>query len=705
MRGRGGDRAAGWLGFVLLGDKHAPTRPLARGSSSAARPAPDATERKPTCGARRSTALAMQHATDETVLGDFNDASFDHAGVRSRFFRKDGKFLVETDGPDGKLAVFEVKYTFGVDPLQQYLVEFPDGRMQALSIAWDSRPSRQGGQRWFHLYPNETIRHDDILHWTKLEPELELHVRGVPLDRRAQELRRGRATASPPPGRRSASAARRVTARARATSPGRASSRAGGRSARATIRTWAAGALRRAARRRPGRPMRRPATRRAAAHRRRCAPRSRPAGCATRRRGQLSEAWVPGRSLSDTHMVSPLARGLYHADGQMLDEVYNYGSFKQSRMFAAGVTCSDCHDPHSAKLRAAGDGVCLQCHAPAKYAAASHHRHEGADPADLRVVPHADAHLHGRRPAARSQLPRPAPRSVAEARHAQRLQRLSRGQAAAWAAAAIERWFGPDRKGLQTYARSVPCGMERRRGCGQAARRDRGGSQRAGDRARERADRARRRTSRPPTWTWRARASPIPIRWCASARSTCWKARRRAQLWPLVSPLLSDPVRGVRIRAASLLAGGSDGRAAGRGSRTVRARRGRVRRRATLNADRPEARTTLGSFLARQGRADEAEAEYQAALRLSPTLCAGSGESGRPATGNSGATPTAKRSCVRRSTHRRADAGLHHALGLTLIRLKQHDAALAELRQSQAGRASYQKARAACLEGRGYTVK
>ena len=114
------------------------------------------------------------------------------------------------------------------------------------------------------------------------------------------------------------------------------------------------------------------------------------------RRGAFSEDWVPGRSLSDTHVVSPLARGLYHADGQMLDEVYNYGSFKQSKMFAAGVTCSDCHEPHGAKLRAAADGVCLQCHASDKYATVTHHRHEGANPAlVLRVLPHAHPHLHG----------------------------------------------------------------------------------------------------------------------------------------------------------------------------------------------------------------------------------------------------------------------------------------------------------------------
>ena len=111
---------------------------------------------------------AMDHATKETVLGDFNDGSFDYYGVHSRFFRKNNKFFVETDGPDGKLTTFEVKYTFGLDPLQQYLVEFPDGRLQALSLAWDSRPKERGGQRWFHLYPNEEIRHDDVLHWTKL---------------------------------------------------------------------------------------------------------------------------------------------------------------------------------------------------------------------------------------------------------------------------------------------------------------------------------------------------------------------------------------------------------------------------------------------------------------------------------------------------------------------------------------------------------
>ena len=304
------------------------------------------------------------------------------------------------------------------------------------------------------------------------------------------------------------------------------------------------------------------------------------------RRGQLSEAWVPGRSLSDTHLVSLLGRGLYHADGQMLDEVYNYGSFRQSKMFAAGVTCSDCHEPHSMKLRAAADGVCLQCHAPDKYAAASHHRHER--PTRRRLARRATCrpHLHGRRPAARPQLPHPASRSVAETRHAQRLQRLSRRQdcrvggvgdrALAWARS----------QRLPDLRASVPCCMEWRRGSGKAAWRDRC---RIATCRRSRArvhstelgshlspsnlDLARaglvdpdpmvrigaldmlESATRTGFGRWSRRCSPIPSAACASG---CFRCLRRA-----------------------------DGRAAERGPRAVRARRGRIRRRPT-----PECRST-----------------------------------------------------------------------------------------------------------------
>ncbi len=88
-------------------------------------------------------------------------------GVNSQFFRRDGKFFIRTDGPDGQLADFEVKYTFGIAPLQQYLVELPGGRLQAASVTWDARPREQGGQRWFRQYPDEKVDHTDELHWTR----------------------------------------------------------------------------------------------------------------------------------------------------------------------------------------------------------------------------------------------------------------------------------------------------------------------------------------------------------------------------------------------------------------------------------------------------------------------------------------------------------------------------------------------------------
>ena len=111
--------------------------------------------------------LAMQEASDRTILGDFGDARFTYEGLTTRFYRKEGKAIVRTDGPDGRLTDYRVAYVFGLTPLQQYLVELPGGRYQALSVAWDSRTKEEGGQRWFHLYPGERVDHRDVLHWTK----------------------------------------------------------------------------------------------------------------------------------------------------------------------------------------------------------------------------------------------------------------------------------------------------------------------------------------------------------------------------------------------------------------------------------------------------------------------------------------------------------------------------------------------------------
>ncbi|MGZ9086613.1 MAG: multiheme c-type cytochrome, partial [Rhodoplanes sp.] len=320
---------------------------------------------------------AMDHATDTAVLGDFSDTRFDYFGVRSRFFRENGKFLVETDGPDGKLGVFEIKYTFGLDPLQQYLVEFPDGRLQALSIAWDSRPKDQGGQRWFQLYPDEQIRHDDFLHWTKLNQNwnfmcAECHSTGVRKNYDAATDRFATSWAEISVGCETCHGrGSRHVAWARDEQRRRSSAQVDDPTKGLVVRfdertgvTWpldpaTGNALRNAT----------PALLRKEVE---------TCGFCHARRGAFSEDWVPGRWLSDTHVVSPIAHGLYQAEGQTRDEVYDYGSFKQSKMFAAGVTCSDCHDPHSGKLRFSGDNTCLQCHSSAVYANARHARHEAA---------------------------------------------------------------------------------------------------------------------------------------------------------------------------------------------------------------------------------------------------------------------------------------------------------------------------------------
>jgi predicted CXXCH cytochrome family protein len=624
--------------------------------------------------------LAMQHATAKSVLGDFNDASFDYHGVHSRFFRQDGKFLVETDGSDGKLAAFEVKYTFGLDPLQQYLVEFADGRLQALSLAWDSRPKESGGQRWFHLYPDEEIKHDDVLHWTRLNQNwnfmcAECHSTGVRKNYDAAADR-------------FATTWTEISVGCEACH-GQGSGHVGW--AKAQQSWWPFG---RSDDPRKGllvrfderRDIVWPIDAKTGNARRSFTPallrkEVETCGLCHARRGGFSADWQPGRSLSDTHVVSPLARGLYHADGQMRDEVYNYGSFKQSKMFAAGVTCGDCHEPHGARLRAPGDGVCLQCHAADKYAAVAHHRHEAASPALTCASCHMPARTYmvvDRRHDHSLRIPRPdlsvtlgEPNACNDCHH---------DKPAAWAAAAIETSHGPGRKGFQTYAAAF-----------HAAWTDQADAAAllavvASDRNVPAFARAGALSELAP------RLSPANISLARAALSDPDPMVRigaldmvesipGGQLWPLVSPLLSDTNRGVRIRAAALLAVVPT-------ASQPPADRERFERAAAefiaaqrLNADRPEARSTLGNFLARRGRPADAEAEYKAALRLSPQYAPAAinladlyRPLGRDAEGES-----VLRAAIAVSPR---DAGLHHALGLALTRLKRSDDALEELHRA-----------------------
>ena len=191
---------AGGIGFAGTGWRsrltrrpRATRRPLQRQQQRMSAPgsARPATRRPSADGRPRSMRSRCSTQASAPCSAISMTRRYTYQGVTSTFFRRDGKFFVRTDGPDGQLADFEVKYTFGVSPLQQYLVELPGGRLQALSITWDARPRDQGGQRWFRLYPNEQHRPHRRAALDAPRAELELHVRRLPLDRGAQGLRRG----------------------------------------------------------------------------------------------------------------------------------------------------------------------------------------------------------------------------------------------------------------------------------------------------------------------------------------------------------------------------------------------------------------------------------------------------------------------------------------------------------------------------------
>ena len=626
---------------------------------------------------------AMDHATEKSVLGNFNDASFDYYGVHSRFFRKDGKFLVETDGPDGKLAIFEVKYTFGVDPLQQYLIEFPDGRVQALSIAWDTRPKDKGGQRWFHLYPNENIRYNDVLHWTKLNQNwnfmcAECHSTGVRKNYDAANDRY-------------ATTWTEISVGCEACH-GQGSNHVAW--ARAQQSWWpferrddpSKGLLARFDERRGVVWSHNPHTGEVQRNLPPNVMRTEVEMCGRchARRSEISEDWVPGRWLLDTHAIaSPLAREVYWADGQIRDveEPYNYVPFKQSKMFAAGVTCSDCHNPHSGKQRVAGNGVCLQCHVSDTYASAKHSHHEQANGEPSCVSCHMPArtymvvdprHDHSMR------IPRPDVSVKLGTPNA--CNYCHTDKSAQWAADAVERWFGPDRKGFQTYAAAF-----------QAASTDRADAEKllasvAADGNTPNVARASALIELAPYVSranielgQRGLTDPDPMVRIGAMEMLANVPGE--QLWPLVAPLLSDPVRGVRTQAAFLLATVPTARQPQADRERFESAAAEFVAARQLNADRPEDRSALGNFYTRRGLTADAEAEYKAALRLSPQYVPAAINLAdlyrRLARDNEG--ENVLRAAIATSSE---DAGLHYALGLTLSRLKRSDEALGELRRA-----------------------
>lgn len=305
-------------------------------------------------------AWAWRKPEEAAVLGDFDGASISHKGVTTRFMRKGGRYVVETDGPDGKLHEFEVHSTAGIEPLQQYLLETEKGRLQALDLAWDA-----AAKRWYHLYPSQELTSSDGLHWTGPYKNwnarcAECHATGYKKSYDARTRRYSSSQAEIGVGCEACHGPGEAhVAWAKNQESYNPQAWRGLTSNGLTIGFSAD------------------------------APESeiqQCAGCHSRREPLGDGNPLPGTAFHDAYRLALLRPGLYHADGSIEDEVYVYGSFLQSKMYAKGVRCSDCHNPHSAELKAEGNAVCTQCHSPAgnprfptlkkvTYDAPSHHFH------------------------------------------------------------------------------------------------------------------------------------------------------------------------------------------------------------------------------------------------------------------------------------------------------------------------------------------
>jgi tetratricopeptide (TPR) repeat protein/formate-dependent nitrite reductase cytochrome c552 subunit len=635
-------------------------------------------------------ARAMQEASPQTMLGDFNDVTFRHGGVAHRFFRRDEKFLVRTDGPDGKLTEFEIRHAFGVEPLQQYLIDLPGGRLQALGIAWDTER-----RRWFHLYPSERIDHRDELHWTARQQNWNF----MCADCHSVDVRKNYDAATDAfkttwaeisvgceachgPG-----SAHLEWARDRKGDPAKGLTAAldERRGARWAIDAKTGSAVR---------SMPRDSAREIEV----CAQ------CHSRR-AQFSEGYHAGKPFLDYYQPSLLTAPLYHADGQQRDEVYTWGSFLQSRMHAQGVTCADCHEPHGGRLRAGTpDATCLTCHAADRFAARAHHLHasdsKGAScvachmPATTYMVvdPRRDHSFRVPRPDLTAALGTP---NACNGCHADKTPR--------WAAEAIEAVHGKTRKGTQRFAEALDAGRRNHPAAGGML------VTLAGDPAAPgiaRATALRELVQYGSREAYAsiesgARSAEALLRMAALDAVAGYPPEARVRI---AAPLLEDPVRAVRMAAGLALADVADA--------MLPAPRLAAARSAALeeylaaqrySAERPESRLNLGLLAMRRGDAGAAEKRYREALVLAPDFA--------PAYVNladllraQGREEEGER--VLRAGLSRAprSAELHHALGLLHVRRQRYDAGLAAL--AQAARlapenARYQYVHAVALHDRG----
>jgi predicted CXXCH cytochrome family protein len=615
----------------------------------------------------------MQPANEQTVLGDFSGATFTYFGRTSTFYREGERFVVRTEGPDGSDQDFDIQYTFGVTPLQQYLIEFPGGRLQALGIAWDARPLEEGGQRWFHLYPDDNVEPGDRLHWTgrdqtwnyqcadchstNLEKNYDLETDTYATS--WSEIDVGCESCHGPGSEHLEWARRAGDDALRASDVG------------LTVDLSRRGQWRFAEGDTVARLDSAPPPNVEIAT---CAP------CHSRRQ-MIDDQHPPGAPPLDGMRVALLEPGLYHPDGQILEEVYVYGSFVQSRMHSAGVTCSDCHDPHALNVRSAGNALCSRCHQSAAYDTPAHHFHEpestGAScvechmPATTYMVndPRRDHSIRVPRPHLSVQLGTP---NACTDCHTDR--------SADWAAGFVDLWYESRPDSILHYGEILAQGRD-----GVPS-----------------ADRALSELVAEPTIPGVVRASALVLlggyasQWAFQAIQrglqdtdplVRFGAARAAQSIPpeqryeLLYPLLRDSLRVVRNEAARALASVPPNITPERQRAAIDSAVVDYIASQMADADRPEAHLNIGLAHLARGSFDEAEASYRTALQLDSTFV--------PAYVNlAELRRTQGRDSEGESFLQRAldvdpdDGSVHHAVGLLRARQQRQDEAVTALRRA-----------------------
>ena len=607
--------------------------------------------------------LAMQPATDSTVLGNFNHASFDNGGVASNFYRTGSKFMVRTDGADGALHDYEISYTFGVYPLQQYLIAMPGGRLQALGIAWDSRARERGGQRWFFLYPGQKITPDDSRHWTGIDQNWNYMCADCHSTNLRKNYNAGTRTfatayaeidvsceACHGPGSNHVSWAKKEGDWQSLDATEGLTIALDERKAVAWTIDPVTGNARRSAPRQSEREIQMCA---------RC----------HARRGQIHEDYVHGQPVGDDYRVALLDEDHYFPDGQIKEEDYEYGSFIESRMFHAGVTCSDCHEPHSARLRGDGNNVCMQCHSAAKYNSPAHHFHQVGSAGARCVECHMPTRTYMVIDARRDHSIRiPRPDLSVKMGTPNACTNCHTDKPAQWALAAVDKWYGHTPVGFQRFAEALNAGSAGAPGAQKLL------AQLVADREQPAIARASALSMlnayAAPSTDDAVRAgvadeSALVRRAAAEAMSNTEPSASASVL----APLLGDPVRDVRIETASVLAGlPADNLPADVADAFGRATEEYITAQ-ELNADRPEAHLNLGLLYARENHLDQAEAELKTALSIDPGFAPGAVNladiyraQNRDQDGERVLEDAIKRSPD--------DASLEHALGLLMVRQK-----------------------------------